>query len=138
MRTSGIPFAAKITISISMAKTCLFACLEDQIKLTCFLGVGVIQDRKLRSENSGVVLGYASLDSHRMTIETKGLEVQYLVLSIEPPGNLNACRLLLVKQRDGQRLEFERVGCVVSANLDVRLDEPWFAANCISTTLSLL
>lgn len=75
-------------------------------------------------------LGYPYLDADRAMDVFEGMEIRYLILSTTNRNNFNRLRALIVREREREEAEggrgFDRIGIVVSADMDVHLNAGWF------------
>ncbi|KAH6696566.1 hypothetical protein BKA61DRAFT_250859 [Leptodontidium sp. MPI-SDFR-AT-0119] len=115
------------------------------LKLSGFIGHGIVRDEKLLCSKSDVELGYPYLDADRDTNALKGMEIRYLILSTANGRKFNRLRALILRERERGEAEgegegegeFDRIGSVVSADMDVHLNAGWFEKFCVRTTLKL-
>lgn len=112
-----------------------FGCVSGGwIRLSGFVGYGIIRDHFLICEKSDVAIGHSYFDFERTMGKTEGWKVRYLPLFRTPSWSV----LLLLRQRSHAALEFERVGFADSIDMDIKfLDEAWLSQHCLRTAFNL-
>jgi hypothetical protein len=73
------------------------------LKLSGFIGHGIVKDRKLLCCKSDVELGYPYLDADRTMNVLEGMEIRYLILSTANGDKFNRLRALILRERERER-----------------------------------